>query len=176
VISVEFPSILDGLKFPRLLYRGTRDGFSSASFHRHCDRQGGTLTLIRSVGGSVFGGFTPVVWDSKSGHKNDDTHSSFLFTLINSHGTKPKRFPLKSTGGVSAILCFRNYGPSFGGDYTSPADLCIRDKCDSKGLGKGGHCSAFGTAYENTTGLPGRTFLAGESEFLVKEIEVFHVG
>jgi hypothetical protein len=43
-------------------------------------------------------------------------------------------------------------------------------------VGKGGHCYEFGTAYENTTGLPGKTFLAGHSEFLVKEIEVLHFG
>jgi hypothetical protein len=33
--------------------------------------------------GFVFGGFTPVAWDSSNSHKPDMTLKSFLFTLNN---------------------------------------------------------------------------------------------
>jgi len=31
-----------------LIYRGTRDGFDSKTFHKICDNQGPTLSLIKS--------------------------------------------------------------------------------------------------------------------------------
>lgn len=42
------------------LFRGTRDGFSSSTFHSKCDGQGATLILILSDKGKVFGGFTSI--------------------------------------------------------------------------------------------------------------------
>jgi hypothetical protein len=169
-----FPPLFDDLKFIRLLYRGSRDGFSAIAFHRRCDFQGPTLTLIRSSTGAVFGGYSAVDWDSKSEHKLDDTRTSFLFTLKNPHDTSPMRFPLKGDGG-NAILCLPRYGPSFGGAPGHPADLCVRDKFDEQGTGRGGHTCQFGSTYENSTGLPGSTVFTGAAEFHVSEIEVFEI-
>jgi hypothetical protein len=47
-----------------LLWRGSRDGFRARDFHRCCDAQSHTLTVIRDTQGNIFGGFTPAAWES----------------------------------------------------------------------------------------------------------------
>lgn len=60
------------LDFPdgreRLLYRGSRDGWLSSNFHKHCDNKGATVTLIKAVVNTkeyIFGGYTDQSWDCK---------------------------------------------------------------------------------------------------------------
>jgi len=38
-----------------LLYKGNRDGFNAKDFHRLCDNQGPTITIIRTRQGKIFG-------------------------------------------------------------------------------------------------------------------------
>jgi hypothetical protein len=47
------------------LYRATDQdvGFTAAKFHSMCDGKGPTLTLIKTVAGHTFGGYTRVNWD-----------------------------------------------------------------------------------------------------------------
>ena len=68
-----------------LLWRGSRDGFEPETFHRLCDGQGKTLTIIKNNKGFIFGGFTSVPWSSKGGDITD--YTAFLFTLTNSSDT-----------------------------------------------------------------------------------------
>jgi hypothetical protein len=66
-IISSFPAIFDafrGKQF-KLLWRGSRDGFSALAFHRRCDGHTNTLTVILDTHGSIFGGFTPVSWESR---------------------------------------------------------------------------------------------------------------
>ena len=49
----------------RLLFRASRDGFASQSFHSKCDNKGPTVTVVKS-GGYIFGGFTEKSWTSKN--------------------------------------------------------------------------------------------------------------
>ena len=44
----------------KLLYRCSRDGWEAKDFHRICDNQGPTLTLVKSSVGKISGGFTTV--------------------------------------------------------------------------------------------------------------------
>ena len=48
----------------RPLFRASRDGFGSGTFHRKCDNQGPTVTIVKS-GSNIFGGFTENSWTSK---------------------------------------------------------------------------------------------------------------
>ena len=48
----------------KLLYRGSRDGWDAKDFHRLCDNQGPTVTLVKSSAGRISGGFTTVSWTS----------------------------------------------------------------------------------------------------------------
>ena len=45
-----------------LLYKLTRDGDSSSTFHSQCDYQGNTLSLIINTKGFRCGGFTTQSW------------------------------------------------------------------------------------------------------------------
>ena len=48
-----------------LLYRASRDGWASSTFHSYCDNKGPTVTVIKS-GNNIFGGCTEQSWQSKS--------------------------------------------------------------------------------------------------------------
>jgi hypothetical protein len=47
-----------------LLWRGSRDRFKVSEFHRRCDGHANTLTVILDTKENIFGGFTPVKWES----------------------------------------------------------------------------------------------------------------
>jgi len=97
-----------------LLWRGSRDGFGWNSFHSQCDNKGKTLTVVKSVDGSIFGGYTSIPWVSSAALVSGKDEKSFLFTLTN-----PSHMPLKliKKNGIyfnEAVLHFRYYGPTFG--------------------------------------------------------------
>ena len=69
------------MKETKLLYRKTKDGSSYEKFHKLCDKQGATIVLIKSTEDLIFGGYTPLNWDSNSAVKNDE--ETFLFSLTN---------------------------------------------------------------------------------------------
>lgn len=78
-----------------LLYRKSKDGALS-EFHDKYDGEGHTLTIIKTTDKTpkIFGGYTPIKWDSeKKGHKKGDGRT-FLFAV------KPdgsiEKFPSKS--------------------------------------------------------------------------------
>jgi hypothetical protein len=55
-----------------LLYRGSRDGFRGSNFHSKCDGQLNAVTVILTTKGFIFGGFTPIGWDSSHSNKADN--------------------------------------------------------------------------------------------------------
>ncbi len=63
------------------LYRASSDGFSAASFYSKCEGMKNTLTIIKSVNGNIFGGYTEVPWTQMGGYKSD--LNAFLFSLVN---------------------------------------------------------------------------------------------
>ena len=66
------------IKF-QLLYRGSKDGFTSKNFHSLCDNKAPTLMIMKSDKGQVFGGYTSETWNVDNKYKNDST--AFLFSL-----------------------------------------------------------------------------------------------
>jgi hypothetical protein len=155
----------------RLLWRGGRDGFGSGEFHRRCDRRANTLTMISDTAGNIFGGFTAVEWDSgnrESGDaifRADRSGKSFLFTIANAHGFRPRKFGLKADETKWAIGCDASSGPNF-------CDIGVSGDCNANARSFAG---SFGRCYANETGVSGKTFFAGSSHFIVKEIEVFAI-
>jgi hypothetical protein len=179
VIITDFPSIFDDFRgHPwKLLYRGSRDGFEVGRFHGTCDGHSGTITLIRCTNGNIFGGYTPIAWesrnlpDNKDGHwKCDETLTSFIFTLKSPHNMAPRKFPLIPEHKQYAIACFHNLGPCFG----SGGAIVV---CDQSNRNENNYTYKFGRrTYINTTGLDGETFFTGAKQFKAQEIEVFEVG
>jgi hypothetical protein len=156
-------------KATRLRYRGSRDGFGAAAFHRICDGRPNTLTIIQTTDGNVFGGHTTVPWDSLMGWRSDEQCRSFLFTIKNPHGIPPRTFRIRPERKDHAIWCGKVRGPSFGGK----SDLYVCDRCNQFNSSK---TSGFGDTYENDTGVEGSVLFTGSDCFRVKEIEVFEIG
>lgn len=151
-----------------LLYRGSRDGFGGKSFHKHCNKRGRTLVLVKNNTGHVFGGFSSISWGSSG--KWRKARGSFIFTLTNMHGTEPTKFALKNEDDESAVCHYGDgYGPVFGGGH----DLLIYSDCNTNT----GSYSNLPYVYNDTTGLGNSIFSSNPSSnhFNVHEIEVFRV-
>jgi hypothetical protein len=146
-----------------LLYRGSRDGFGGSNFHEKCDGKSNTLIVIETTKGFVFGGFTPVAWDSSNSYKPDSSRKSFLFTVKNLRGSDGRKFAMASS--ANAIYCNSSYAPLFG----SKCDICVVDGCN----GNTTSSTDLGGAFTNDTGINGQQVFTGERNFAVKEIEVF---
>jgi hypothetical protein len=164
----DYPNILNDFsnKVWKLLYRGSRDGFGASNFHGKCDNESNTLTLIETTKGFMFGGFTPLVWDSTTNnYKSDSSQKSFLFTLKNSGNIEPRTFKLST--GSNAIYSHSSYGPCFG----SSVEIYVANNCNANNSSY----TNLGNAYVNDTGITGKAVFTGEYNFTVKEIEVFAI-
>jgi hypothetical protein len=166
LIVADFPALFAEFRGKRftLLYRGSRDGFDGSGFSRLCDGHANTLALIQDTDGNIFGGFTPLKWESFStGHwKADPSLKSFLFTLKNPHNLPPRKFALKADRKDKAIQCCD----------------CIHfcDFAYSSPLGGGpGYWSDLGRSYTNDTGLKGNTVFTGSKYCSYAEVEVFQI-
>jgi hypothetical protein len=150
-----------------LLYRGSRDGFRPSNFHEKCDNQKNTLALIETTKCFIFGGFTPIAWESSANgtSKPDSSGKSFLFSLKNPRNSAPRKFMLMS--GENAILCHSSYGPYFNGN----CDMGVCDHCNTAT----NNWTNLRGLYMNDTGIGGKLVFAGEATFTVKEIEVFTI-
>ncbi len=95
-----------------LLYKATIDGFSSKIFHKKCDHFKNTLTIVKSINGNVFGGFTTQSWTSNkfNDYKKKDK-DAFIFSLENEQN---KPFKIVCNPDKYAISCNKKYGPVFG--------------------------------------------------------------
>jgi hypothetical protein len=152
-----------------LLWRGSRDGFDARDFHSRCDGHANTITHILDTNGNIFGGFTPVEWESCSGkYKCDNTLTSFLFTLKNPHNTPAMTFALEPERKEYAIDTDSSYCPIFG----SGRDLLVSSQCNTNTSSR---TSSFGSTYTNNSGVANDKLFTGSSHFKVKEIEVFEI-
>jgi hypothetical protein len=148
-----------------LEYRGSRDGFRGADFHTKCNGRSNTVTFVETTKGFIFGGFTPIAWESSDRYKEDPEKRSFVFTLKNPRGDEPRKFSLLDSS--CAIHCAPTYGPLFGrGHEIYVADECNRNTTSTTFLGR---------SYVNDTEIPGQEVFAGEVHFTVKQIEVFSI-
>jgi hypothetical protein len=126
--------------------------------------------VILDGNGNIFGGFTPVKWESSSQpphHRPDGSGRSFLFTLKNPHNLPPRKFGLVKTD--TAIICNSLHGPDF-------LDISVRD--NSKGItySKGSYEVPPYTDHGVLPGKqPGPNLFAGAGTFSVQEIEVFEI-
>ena len=49
----------------KLIYRASEHGYTSSSFHEHCDDKGPTLIIIKTTGGWIFGGYITKSWSTQ---------------------------------------------------------------------------------------------------------------
>jgi hypothetical protein len=162
LIVADFPALFAEFRGKRftLLWRGSHDGFGPRDFHGRCDGHAPTLTLIQDTLGSIFGGFTPLewespVWNGKIGRednrsKADPSLKSFRFTLKNPHNSPARIFALKAAKKDYAIYCDSEWGPCF-------YDIYVSDNCNAN------------------TDSESDTVLTGWGYFTVDELEVFEI-
>ena len=98
----------------KLLYRGSIDGWKAKDFHRLCDNQGPTVTLVKSSAGRVSGGFTTVSWTSAYGDKTDA--KALLFSV-----DSEVMFPCIQHD--QAVVHESYHGPNFGNANLQIADM-----------------------------------------------------
>ena len=137
-----------------LLFRASRDGYKASNFHSKCDGKSNTVTLVETMTGRRFGGFTDAQWDQSSSYKTGS--NGFIFSLDNNeiYYNKNNQYNIYGTSGQ---------GPSFGGGH----DFYINDSCNSNNSGENS-----GHSYETN----GKKYaLAGSNNFLVRDYEVFQL-
>jgi len=143
----------------KLIYRGTRDGFSASAFHSKCDKFKPTVSIIQSNNNKIFGGFTDQDWTVSANYKTSS--NVFLFSI-----TEKQKFFLKPNMAQNSSYGNASFLATFGGGH----DFCLSDNCNTVNTSY----SNFGHSYE-TNGKP-KEFLTGSYNFSVKEIEVYTIG
>lgn len=139
-----------------------------------------TLTVIKTTGGNVFGGFAkqPLVWEINRGKLSNffvTDPNSFIFSLVN----KEER-PLKalcSDDGENALGFYHRWGPTFGsrcGKRLDPTfDFIVKSESNTNMKS----FSNFGSQFKHPDYPCGseraRAILAGSHQFQAVEIEVF---
>ena len=145
-----------------LLYRGSENDFSSAVFHSKCDNKGPTITIVKSEKGNIFGGYSPVMWESSNSWGEDIHKDSFLFSITRSS----KHIILNPKFAIDNCAVF---GPTFG----KGADLYISDQCN---LNESSY-TEMGDTYESNfkfQTIESRSYLSGSIKyFKVEEYEVY---
>ena len=152
-----------GYKKMELLYRGTRDGMNSNSFHSKCDSKGPNYVLIKNNKENIFGGFSSISWESSGNYKN--VPECFIFTLTNIYNIEPTKFPSNNSG--NNIYHNSSYGPLFGYE----CDIYPRFGNENKSV------SNFPRSYQDILGK-GKSIFTGDynnsnTSFFIKEMEVF---
>lgn len=145
-----------------LIYSASCDGWDASTFHAKCDNKGPTVTVVKS-GNNIFGGYTEQSWDVSAAYKH--CHESFLFSFVNASGVASTKMKLTGSSNQNGIYCNSSYGPTFGGGH----DLHIssNSNCNNKSY------SNLGNTYECPPNVTSATFLAGNYNFYVNELEVF---
>ena len=155
----------DKKKEVELLFRASRDGFNSETFHNLCDNKGPTITLVRDDQGRCFGGYSGVHWGRNSNYNNDTT--AFMFSF-NRNKKIMTRHPQYSTYNGYNL----QYGPVFGGGH----DMLLLLYSGYPGWGKDWNGGA--NCYLNTSSFTDdNTNIAGNQGwygwFKAQEIEVW---
>ena len=154
----QFNLICDWINFEKsfefkLLYKGTTDGDTIEKFHSKCDNQYPTISIIESIEGQIFGGYTTKSWD-KNNKKDIADPNSFLFNLNNQ-----KKYPVSNNKGIMG-----DYICDFGGSNFH--ELWVKDKYFSNSSG----C-------DNGKGYNFKNFelAGGKRDFKIKELEIYKV-
>ncbi len=149
-----------------LLYRATRDGFTSEAFHSKCDGKGNTITIIKNNLNYVFGGYASSAWNSSGPWINDP--NAFLFSLRRDGVSFKDKFTVKQA--QYALIGNSSYGPIFGNDIV----ICNQSNTNTGSYSNFGHSYNLPNGY--TYGGNAKDFLAGNyDQWTTTEIEVYQI-
>jgi len=148
------------------IYKGTKDGFQTTTFHTKCENKGETVTVIQSENGNIFGGYSPLPWANTNNYSHDTR--TFLFSLVNKNGKGPLKIGNNTTNKMSTYHA-TSYGPTFGGGH----DLYICNQSDTVKSSYSNLGHSFKLPKYAYGSNEAKSFLGGNYNFLTKEIEVF---
>ncbi|EXX72033.1 hypothetical protein RirG_073050 [Rhizophagus irregularis DAOM 197198w] len=142
----------------KLLFRGSRDGFSPYKFHEICDLQSHTVIIAKVKGNNeIIGGYNPIEW--KSADRYSYTKDSFIFSFNNKD--RNDNYVLSRINDNQYAINNRSYyGPSFGNGDLIIWGLDISTFCN--------YCHVRKNSYE-------RSIRETEDRFSIEECEIFQV-
>ena len=149
----------------QLIYRASEQGYEAVDFHRCCDDQAPTISIILTDYGNIFGGYTTVPWSSAMQRADQADPTAFLFTLKNSLNVPPTKFPVATEFQHCAISHNPTCGPNFGSPNNEGSDLCLRGRFNEKT-----NCIFFPKSYPDSTNYCALIF--AKKDFACKEVEV----
>ena len=146
-----------------LLFRASRDGYSTQAFHQKCDAQGPTVVVAKSAGGHLFGGYTETSWDSSSEWK--DSQEAFLFRLAGPGNIQPSKHGIFQSH-PHGIYCHAGHAATFGGGH----DIRIHPEGAAAKV-----TFNIGHTYQSASPQGNLTYLAEARRAVVTDYEVFAV-
>lgn len=167
-----------------LLFRGSRDGWKTKTFHEKCAGPSPTLVLLQTEDGYVFGGFTTHPWTGRfrSAAELTEADETFVFSLLNPAGHAPFKMPFtptlldaKAAAACNPINGDTGFGPAFG-LFKSHAAIDVGGP-PTKDLRSAQSCLVpTRCGFQPPADIPEdqlKTFLAGKEKFPLKEMEVY---
>ncbi|RIB19719.1 hypothetical protein C2G38_2245001 [Gigaspora rosea] len=127
----------------KLLYRGSRDGFSGEAFHKLCDNIPGTVVVAKvNSTNEILGGYNPHIWKVSNSLEYATTVDSFIFSLKNEDMNQSILSRVYNSS-RSIVYEGKLRGPWFGGgDFgmgdglINPKKWCCRKQSYSKPIAK----------------------------------------
>jgi len=151
-----------------LIYQASTHGFAAKDFHGKCDDVGTTISFIKTKEhGRIFGGYTTKNWNAQGDCQWVEDREAFIFSL--SHGQK-----FACAKPQYAIYAGKSNLISFG----KGLDIGIRSNAH---VNKSNAWTNFPNSYrceqfcDSVESREAATYLAGSTNFLVEEIEVYQV-
>ena len=141
----------------KLIYRATEHGGEAEDFHERCDEIEGTLIIIKTKEGNIFGGYTSLSWDPEDEAEKKD-EDAFVFSL------NLEKLYFESGKKEYSIFCDKNKGPCFVGMF-AVQEYIFNTKSYINPWGI--QCFS-GENYEYEINQ-------GKNEFYIEELEVFQV-
>jgi len=162
--------LFTGLSSTKLVYKATADGWTSQNFHSKVCGHPNTATLIQ-VGTHVFGGFSPINWNSVTDGTYAAAHSnSFLFCLSNpSKSFIGVKFP--NTGTASRYSIYKNNDrcATFGGGH----DILVYQNANANNTSYTNLGNSYSHPAFQLGSTEAKTFFCGSYNFTPIEVEVF---
>ena len=187
----------------KLLYRASKDGFTSNTFHAKCDGINNTLIIIKA-NNKIFGGFTPLQWSNNNKdtiymtNNNDNTNhnieadclNTFVYLIDEPNNINWKKNFKKNIYANNDFISIpigynKNYGPIFG-KYSNIKNgnkgikpVSSSTKIIAEGIIISNKCNENNNScwtYSTHFDTPtNNTNLAGSKHFFVNDIEVYHI-
>jgi len=147
----------------KLLYKGSRDGFTSALFRYKCGYKAPTICFIKSKDyNKIFGGYTELSWGQSAIGVCDDPNA-FIFSVTNQ-----EKYAYKKNG--KAIYNHTSYLPSFG-----VHDFLLSNSCNTAPNNTCAFPTSYTCANYASVSSQSHEYLCGGTQFCVEEIEIYKV-